>query len=84
MTFRIEGVNDGKECQKRAEVVDITLSGPARGQNALYSKYTSLFSPFSSINGIRVAIQWNFFGLKNGPNIGPKTDPKCHLKRIHV
>ena len=51
--FHIQGVNDGKECKKRAEVVDITLSGPARGQNALYSKYTSLYSPFSSLNGIR-------------------------------
>ena len=32
----------------------------------------------------RVAIQLDFFGSKNGPNIGPKTGPKCHLKRIHV
>ena len=30
-----------------------------------------------------VAFQF-FFGLKNGPSLAPKTDPKCHLKRIHA
>ena len=25
-----------------------------------------------------------FFGLKNGPNIGPKTGPRCHVERIYA
>ena len=25
------------------------------------------------------AVQYGFFGLKNGSNTGPKTVPKCHL-----
>ena len=39
----MSGVNDGPECQKRTDVMDVTLRGPSRGKEGLYGKYTSLY-----------------------------------------
>ena len=39
----LSGVNDGPECQKRTDVMDVTLRGPSRGKEGLYGKYTSLY-----------------------------------------
>ena len=47
------GVNDGPECQKRREVLDLTVRGPRRGKEASYYKYVSLFSPNSLMNVAR-------------------------------
>ena len=47
------GVNDGPECQKRTDVMDVTIRGPTRGKEGLYGKYTSLYSPVSFLNVIR-------------------------------
>eukprot|EP00092_Neocalanus_flemingeri_P005668 GFUD01006106.1.p1 GENE.GFUD01006106.1~~GFUD01006106.1.p1 ORF type:complete len:527 (-),score=118.65 GFUD01006106.1:49-1629(-) len=44
------GINDGDECQPRRDVMDVTLRGPVKGKEALYSKYVSLFSPVSFLN----------------------------------
>ena len=42
------GVNDGPECQKRTDVMDVTLRGPSRGKEGLYGKYTSLYREASA------------------------------------
>ena len=47
------GVNDGPACQKRTDVMDVTLRGPTKGLESLYGKYTSLYSPVSFLNLIR-------------------------------
>ena len=47
------GVNDGPECQRSKQVLDLTLRGPARGKEASYYKYVSLFSPNSLMNYVR-------------------------------
>ena len=51
--FSVKGVNDGPECQKRTDVMDVTLRGPTKGKESLYGKYTSLYSPVSFLNVIR-------------------------------
>ena len=47
------GVNDGPECKRSEQVMDLTLRGPASGKEAIYYKYVSLFSPFSLMNFVR-------------------------------
>ena len=47
------GVNDGPECKRSEQVMDLTLRGPASGKEASYYKYVSLFSPFSLMNFVR-------------------------------
>ena len=46
-------MNDGPECQKSEQVLDLTLRGPQRGKEASYYKYVSLFSPNSLMNFVR-------------------------------
>jgi len=45
--FPIPGINDLEECLPRTDIVDFTTRGPAKGQEDVYTRYTSKFSPDS-------------------------------------
>jgi len=43
--FPIPGINDREECQPREDIVDISTFGPKRGNEKIYNRYVSEFSP---------------------------------------
>ena len=55
--FPIPGINDREECQARQDIVDISTFGPKRGNEKIYNKYVSEFSPDGLLHIVKVKIK---------------------------
>ena len=55
--FPIPGINDREECQARQDIVDISTFGPKRGNEKIYNKYVSEFSPDGLVHIVKVKIK---------------------------
>ena len=55
--FPIPGINDREECQARQDIVDISTFGPKRGNEKIYNKYVSEFSPDGIVHIVKVKIK---------------------------